>query len=240
MPFVTLNRALLRDLKRKGFNLLKSFASTDTQNPTWQPVRVSDVHEYILQLKYNTGHIYLKNAPLLVIEEALLHIQDDQLGGEVFMEEDHLSKLQHNCKLYDLRYHFSTNPEIYDFSFDPQRLLIRNHAIRTCDYARYLEYLRVYYPYHIAEEMKDLHALTTALVCMDADQAYKWFQKHEVTVVESDIWICDEDAILKVLAVKKHDKDWNLHNDVEEMIHNLMTPEELLDLRELFWIDTRF
>jgi len=76
-------------------------------------------------------------------------------------------------------------------------------------------------------------------MCLDANQAEKWFKKHHVTVMESDIWICDEDAILKVLAVKEHDHHWGILDDTEEMIYNLINPQELVLLRDIFWIDPR-
>lgn len=74
------------------------------------------------------------------------------------------------------------------------------------------------YPEHVVHEMRDMEELTRSLICLDGKQALEWFENHHVTVVESDIWICEEDAILKVLAVKEHHKQWGVLDDTEEMI----------------------
>lgn len=239
MQFVSLTRSLLLDLKCKGYNILKSNDAEDYRNPTWHPIYVRDVQEYLLQLNTNIRNIYLKEPAIMVIDDALRHVEDEQLGGEVFIEDDVRLRLEHKCKLYDLRYNFIANPEIYDFSIDPQRILIRNHALRTGDHNIYFEYLYLNYPQQVAEEKKDLENLTHSLICLEANQAQHWFKTHNVTMVESDIWICDEDAILKILAINEHNKNWNFSEDREEMIYNLMSPKELMQLREIFWIDPR-
>lgn len=239
MRFTSLSRPLLLDLKCRGYNLLTSYNSLDLSNSTWQPLRVHNVHEYLLQMNFNGSNTYLKKPTILVIDQVLKHIDDNQFGGEVFVEDDHSQRLQQKCRLYDLRYHFTANPEIYDFSFDPQRLLMRNHALRTGDHDIYFKYLAMYYQEHVTYERRDIEELTETLMCLDANQAEKWFKKHHVTVMESDIWICDEDAILKVLAVKEHDHHWGILDDTEEMIYNLINPQELVLLRDIFWIDPR-
>lgn len=239
MQFASLTRNVLIDLKCKGYNVLTSYHGVDIRNPTWQPMCVGNVDQFLLELKSNSKILPLKEPEVLIIEEALMHISDDELGGEVFVVEDHRVKLQQKCKLYDLRYHFSKNPEIYDFSFDPQRILIRNHAIRTGDDTIYREFLHLYYPDSVFHEMNDLEELTHSLLCFDATQAYKWFMAHHVTVMESDIWICDEDAILRVFAIREHERSWNLKDDTDDLMHNLMLPQELVLLRDVFWIDPR-
>lgn len=239
MQFTSLSRSLLVDLKCKGYNLLATYDAINMSNPTWQPLRIRNVQEYLLQLKYNGSNIDLKKPAVLIIDQALNLLEDNQLSGDVLIEDDHAQRLQQKCKLYDLRYHFTTNPEIYDFSFDPQRVLIRNHALRTGDHDIYFNYLQMYYQEHVSYEMKDMEVLTESLMCLDAKQAQQWFERRQVTVVESDIWICDQDAILKVLDVKEHHHRWECLDHADEMIYNVISVQEVLLLRDLFWIDSR-
>ena len=60
-----------------------------------------------------------------------------------------------------------------------------------------------------------------------------------IAVIESDIWFCDEDAILKVLDVQQADYVWHISDDTEELIYSQITPQDILPLRDLFWIDPR-
>lgn len=99
MQFSTLNRSLLVDFKFKGYNLLTSYNALDLTNPTWQPLRVSNIQEYLLQYNFNTSNIYLKKPAILFIDVVLNCGGDRQLVGEVFIEDNHLQRLQQKCKL---------------------------------------------------------------------------------------------------------------------------------------------
>jgi hypothetical protein len=239
MQFASLTRSILLDLQSKGYNILTSKNAIDDENPTWYPISVPNVWDYLLRLDRKTNILSFQDPAILVIEDALLHIGDEYLEGEVFIEDDHFIRLEQRLNSYNHYYQFIANPEVYDFSFDPQRLIIRNYALHTGDHSRYLEYLQVHYPAYITAGMHDLEELTRTLICLDRTQAQNWFMRHQIAVMESDIWICDEDAILKVLAVRGDNHLWHIADDTDELIYNLVAPQDILPLRDLFWIDPR-
>ncbi|MBB2949896.1 hypothetical protein [Sphingobacterium sp. JUb56] len=239
MQFATLTRSILLDLQSKGYNILTSKNRIDDENPTWYPISVPNVWDYLLQLDGKTKVMSFQEPAVLVIEDALLNVEDEQLDGEVFIEDDHYLRLNQRFHIYNQYYQFVANPEVYDFSFDPQRLIIRNYALHTGDHSMYLDYLQLHYPEHVAVGMKDLESLTRSLICLDSTQAHNWFMMHNVAVIESDIWVCDEDAILKVLAVQGDDYRWNISGDTEQLIYNRIAPQDLLPMHDLFWIDSR-
>jgi hypothetical protein len=237
MKFVPLTRSILLNLQRSGYNILTS-KNTAGENPTWYPGSVPDVRDYLLRLDGADGIISLKEPAVLVIEDALQHVRDEQLGGEVFIEDNHRQVLQYKLHVYDKRYQFLSSPENYDFAFDPQRLLFRNHAVHSGDHMLYLTYLGFHYPEFIIDEMRDLEDLTRSLICLDAAHARDWFMDHDVAVMESDIWICDEDAILKALTVQE-EEIWSFTDEDEDLVYNILPPQDILPLRDLFWIDPR-
>ncbi|MCW2259233.1 MULTISPECIES: hypothetical protein [Sphingobacterium] len=239
MKFVPLSRVILLELKRNGYNILTSKNTVDDENPTWYPLTVPDVDDYLLQLDCSGSIVPEEEQVLLVIEDALDNIHEGQLLGEVFIEIDNLGELEDKIQFYGKKYQFISDPEYYVFSFDPKRVLIRNYALRTGNHLLYLAYIGVNYPTHIIDEIRDLEDLTRSLICLDQEQAREWFSKHDVTMVQSDISIFEKDAILTIFLLGTEQQIKIPLEDKDELIYNLMHIEELLQLRDLFWIDPR-
>ena len=239
MKFVPLSRVILLELKRNGYNILTSKNTVDDENPTWYPLTVPDVDDYLLQLDCSGSIVPEEGQVLLVIEDALDNIHEGQLQGEVFIEIDNLGELEDKIQFYGKKYQFISDPEYYVFSFDPKRVLIRNYALRTGNHLLYLAYIGVNYPTHIIDEIRDLEDLTRSLICLDQEQAREWFSKHDVTMVQSDISIFEKDAILTIFLLGTEQQIKIPLEDKDELIYNLMHIEELLQLRDLFWIDPR-
>lgn len=239
MHFEPLTRSILLELRHRGYNMLTAKSTETDHNPTWYPLSVPDISDYLLKLDYNLSIDALQQPQILVIEDALMHINDDQLEGEVFIEDNYHQGLQEKIQQYDKHYQFSSNPQQYNFSFDPQRILIRNHALHCGDHILYLRYLALHYPRHVIDEMCDLEDVTRSLLCLDTKQAQEWFMTNNIAVMQSDIWICDEDAILKIVATQEDDHIWSFTDDNEELMNNLMVPKGILSLRDIFWIDPR-
>jgi len=209
MKFVPLSRSILLDLKQSGYQILTSKNAVDDPDPTWYPLAVADVDEYLLNLDCVGSIDPMKELAILVIEDALNSIDQELLIGQVFIEYNYLQGLQDKIEVYDKRYHFITHPDKYHFAFDPQRVLMRNHALHSGDHFPYLTYLGLHYPEHIIDEIADLEELTRTLICLDAAHARDWFIAHDVAVMESDIWINDEDAILKIKTHQHNDPNWH-------------------------------
>lgn len=239
MKFVPLSQPILLDLKRSGYNILKSKNAVEDKNPTWYPLTVADVNDYLLSLDCKGSIAPMQESALLVIEDTLNHIDEVQLQGEVFLEVNHLQELQDKINFYGKRYTCISDREYYDFAFDPKRLLVRNYALRTGNHLLYLAYISLNYNNHLLDEIQNLEDLTLSLICLDQDQARDWFNTYEITMVQSDISIYDKDAILTIFLLKKDQQITIPLEGKDELVYNLMHIEDLLQLRDLFWIDPR-
>ncbi len=78
MRFVKLDIRILQQLSQKGYNILRSVNTVDDENPSWIPDKVDDVFEYILEMDSESA--------LLVISDALMNIDPDDLKGEILLD----------------------------------------------------------------------------------------------------------------------------------------------------------
>lgn len=87
MQFVWLTHKVLRRLKDQGYTVLVSTSKLTDENPTWVPdnIPIDDLmdlgNELIAKLS-----IPLEEGNLLVIEDALKNIDEENLIGQVFIE----------------------------------------------------------------------------------------------------------------------------------------------------------
>jgi hypothetical protein len=79
MEFVKLNYKILKELKVKGFNALRSRADVDSNDPSWVPDRID--------IKF-ASYSYVKTEfnNFLVIENVLQNADEVELTGMVFLE----------------------------------------------------------------------------------------------------------------------------------------------------------
>ncbi|MNL27122.1 hypothetical protein D3C87_1486900 [compost metagenome] len=56
-------------------------------------------------------------------------------------------------------------------------------------------------------------------------------------MVQSDILIYDKDAILTIFLIGNDQQITIPFQDKDELVYNLIYTEDLLQLRDLFWID---
>ncbi|MEN5380120.1 hypothetical protein [Sphingobacterium kitahiroshimense] len=239
MKFVPLSTSILLHLKRNGYNILISKNTVYDENPTWYPLTVPDVDDYLFKLNYKGKMLPREEPALLVIDDVLNNIDEEQLQGEVFIEINHLQELQDRINLYGKKYTCISNREYYDFAFDPKRVLVRNYALRTGNHLLYLAYISLNYSKHLIDEIKDLEDLTRSLICLDQEQAREWFSLHDITMVQSDISIYDKDTILNIFLFGTDQQITIPLEDKDELVYNLMHTEDLLTLHDLYWIDPR-
>ena len=79
MEFVKLNFKILKELKVRGFNALRSRSDVDSADPSWVPDRID-----INFASYSYVKTELNN--FLVIENALQNADEAELTGMVFLE----------------------------------------------------------------------------------------------------------------------------------------------------------
>lgn len=88
MRFVKLSKYILSKLKYQGYTTLHSVSSLNNENPTWFPFK----DDISLLMDLNSDFISTLSQPLeeihfLVIDDALLNIEEEDLIGEVFIND---------------------------------------------------------------------------------------------------------------------------------------------------------
>lgn len=142
--------------------------------------------------------------------------------------------------LYRKRYGLFMHPDYISFARDTTRLLLRNECLRTGDMKIYQDYVASHYPEDLPWEMKQYQEAANALEKMDKGAAVSWVAKYQINLFESDIFIDDEDAILRPIQVREEDLRHYDFNTLEELIYNYQTPDGLFRKnRAWFWIDRR-
>lgn len=83
MQFLPVNQNLLLQLQIRGSNILASAQGIDHENPSYYPIQVSDVWDYLVRLDYTSG---IGEPALIVIEDALRNIKEQHFDGAVFVD----------------------------------------------------------------------------------------------------------------------------------------------------------
>ncbi|AIM38319.1 hypothetical protein ACFX5U_16750 [Sphingobacterium sp. SG20118] len=83
MRFLPVNYELLRDLHLRGYNILASAQGIDHESPSYYPIQVQDVWDYLVGL----DSTLVRGEPaIIVIEDALKNVQEQQFEGAVFVD----------------------------------------------------------------------------------------------------------------------------------------------------------
>lgn len=83
MEFVRLTRTVLIELKSQGYNILTSVNTVDDEDPTYTPVKVDSVWDYLDSIKA----VPLSEPEIVVIDEAIDKYSDDMFRGMVWIEK---------------------------------------------------------------------------------------------------------------------------------------------------------
>lgn len=90
MQFLPVNHNLLLQLKTKGYNILASAQGIDHDNPSYYPIQVTDVWDYLVHLDCTSG---IGEPALIIIEDALKNTKEQHFDGAVFVDfevDEHL------------------------------------------------------------------------------------------------------------------------------------------------------
>lgn len=88
MRFEKVTHEVLRELKRKGYNVLIAPSDCeDSENVTWKAIEVPNVMDWLVALDCEgLTNIPFQEPHILPIDEALSNIRDEDLFGSVFIE----------------------------------------------------------------------------------------------------------------------------------------------------------
>ncbi|WP_312189742.1 hypothetical protein [Sphingobacterium sp.] len=89
MRFAKVNHSVLKELQRKGYNVLIAPADCeDTANVTWKAIAVPNVFEWLVALDCEgITAVPFEEPNILVIQDALNNIKEEDLNGSVFIED---------------------------------------------------------------------------------------------------------------------------------------------------------
>ena len=89
MRFAKLTHSVLKELQKMGYNvLIAPYDCEDTENITWKAITVPNVFDWLVALDCEgITTIPFQEPNILVIQDALLNIDEEDLKGSVFIEE---------------------------------------------------------------------------------------------------------------------------------------------------------
>ncbi len=89
MRFAKVSHSVLKELQSKGYNVLIAPANCeDSENITWKAITVQNVFDWLVALDCEgISGIPFEEPNILVIDEALLNMDEEDLQGSVFIED---------------------------------------------------------------------------------------------------------------------------------------------------------
>ncbi|MFD1772173.1 hypothetical protein [Sphingobacterium suaedae] len=146
---------------------------------------------------------------------------------------EHLERIQR----YNERYKFLNGQTSYGFDFNPERLIIRNFALRTGDRGIYEEYLTTRFPSEASFELEQFDLIKTNLLRLNTYEAERFLKDQRINLLRSDIWYQEDDSIFTALRVGEEDILLLTEGMDTEIIENHVFPEVVLN-RQFVWLDT--
>ncbi|WDF67588.1 hypothetical protein PQ465_14910 [Sphingobacterium oryzagri] len=137
---------------------------------------------------------------------------------------------------YNLHYGFLENSKDFDFKIHPERIIIRNDALRTNDRQLYATYVKKKFPKQAAAALASYDSTAARLLKLTRTEAAELFKTHGVNILRSDISTEEQDAIFKAMVIPDDELPTKPENTKEKLIHNCVRPEVVLG-RPYIWID---
>jgi len=137
---------------------------------------------------------------------------------------------------YNSIYHFKEDPDKYSFELNPERVIIRNAALREGDADLYASYLRKAYPESVEREMEQFEKSLADTELLGIDQAQDFFTSHGITVLQSDIAHFEDDAIFVAKIFSQSEADVLVERSSVEPLQQYLTLD-MISSKQKIWID---
>lgn len=138
---------------------------------------------------------------------------------------------------YDFHYQFRENPGRYDCAYHPERIIVRNEALRTNDTELYERYLKATFPTKVEEELSQFAKVLSSLQQATGTEARAVFNEKGIWILRSDIHWEEKDAIFTVRNIPELDNSFLIsEDDDEQLLFNHVYPDWVTD-RSALWID---
>ncbi|MDF2851679.1 MAG: hypothetical protein K0S31_2364 [Sphingobacterium multivorum] len=226
MKFEKVTHSVLRRLQAQGYNVLIAPSdSEDDENVTWKAIAVPNVMDWLVALDCEGWtNIPFQEPHILLIEEALQNIENEELFGSVFIEN--------NMKtLQDYR------NEVGDYG---EKLYLRNAAIRTGDVSKYETFLRIAFPDRISEELEEVRLTTDRVKKMTKDELKIWISKNKINLITTDLYFLDEGSIITGEKAINENLQFIIGDGIEDIIDCPVSPNDILKLtdHQFYFVDS--
>ncbi|GHE33178.1 hypothetical protein [Sphingobacterium griseoflavum] len=131
---------------------------------------------------------------------------------------------------------FYENPQKFNFEFSPERLIVRNLALRHADRDLYRNFLLENFPFHLQKEMEKFDQVINNLWLLTPAEAAQYVDEKEVNMMCADLDYREGDAIFRALHVEAAELATFKKEVDRELLENYVLPEQVLN-RSFLWID---
>ena len=144
---------------------------------------------------------------------------------------------ENRLEAYKQKYGVENRQNSFSYNQSAEQIVYRNEALRTANRELYISYLKGHEGLDVAKELRIYDSLAHRVLKLNTASFLAWAIEKGIELVESDIFIFDEDAILKGIRAEDAERNrWDIEDSWKELIHNLHVPYELAKERDYFWV----
>ncbi|MBD1430550.1 hypothetical protein H8B04_13425 [Sphingobacterium sp. DN04309] len=148
-----------------------------------------------------------------------------------------MEKLEKRLTTYKEKYGEENKLTQFSYNQSAEQIIYRNEALRTGNRKLYADYVTSHPDLDPEKELKTFDSLAPKVLKLDRASFISWAIDKGIELVESDIYIFDEDAILKGIRLEEVEAEsFEVESTWDELIHNVHKPEELAKDRAFFWV----
>lgn len=148
-----------------------------------------------------------------------------------------MEKFEKRLVTYKEKYGEEKRQSKFSYNQSAEQIIYRNEALRTGQRDMYAEYLDAHHDLDESNELKAFDSIASRVMKLDRPSFLAWATDKGIELVESDIYIFDEDAILKGIRLDDTEmEDYDVESSWDDLVHNLHKPEDLAKERAYFWV----
>ena len=148
-----------------------------------------------------------------------------------------MGKFEKRLAAYIEKYGDDKKQSKFSYNYSSEQIVYRNEALRTNNRSLYEEYIHSLKDLDHEKELNEFDSIAPRVIKLDRASFLAWATDKAIQLVESDIYIFDEDAILKGMRIEDvEDQNFDAESTWNELVHNIHIPEELAKDRAYFWV----
>ncbi|TCV10166.1 hypothetical protein EDC17_103611 [Sphingobacterium alimentarium] len=148
-----------------------------------------------------------------------------------------MGKFEKRLAAYNEKYGDEKKQSKFSYNYSAEQIVYRNEALRTNNRGLYEEYINTLQDLDHEKELAEFDSIAPRIMKLDRASFLAWANDKAIQLVESDIYIFDEDAILKGIRLEDvEDEKFDVESTWNELVHNIHIPEELAKDRVYFWV----